>query len=208
MKYPRARLLIFSKAPEPGAVKTRLIPVLGAEGAARLYAGLLDSCIEKSAAARLCPVTLCCSPSASHAHFRQLEQRFGVDLVEQAGGDLGARMSQALYFALEESSPVLLAGADCPALSAADLETGLEQLEAGSDVVLGPATDGGYYLIGMQTHHAGLFDAIPWGTAAVLEQTRQRIRDAGLSCHELPPHTDLDTPADYRAWLAAQAGSG
>lgn len=203
MKYPQAKLLIFSKAPEPGRVKTRLIPTLGATGAARLYSGLLDACLDMSVSAQLCPVALCCSPSTAHAHFRQLHERYRVELRQQASGDLGQRMSQALQTALQHSSPVLLVGADCPSLCASDLEAALEQLGSGVDVVLGPARDGGYYLIGMHTHHPGLFENIPWGTHAVLEHTLQHVREQGLQCHHLPLRSDLDTPADYHAWRGA-----
>jgi rSAM/selenodomain-associated transferase 1 len=205
MKYPQAKLLIFSKAPDPGRVKTRLIPVLGAAGAAHFYTGLLDSCLDMSISARLCPVALDCSPHTAHAHFRQLRERYRVELRQQADGDLGQRMSRALQTALQHSGPVILIGADCPSLSPHDLETALDQLDAGTDVVLGPAGDGGYYLIGMHTHHPGLFADIPWGTDAVLEQTRERARQQGLRCHLLPLHNDLDTPADYHAWLDAGA---
>jgi len=203
MKYPHARLLIFSKAPEPGHVKTRLIPTLGATGAAQLYTGLLDRCLEMSIRAQLCPVALCCSPSTSHAHFRQLHDRYRVELVQQADGDLGRRMSHALQAALQHGSPVLLIGADCPSLSPHDLETALERLESGIDVVLGPAHDGGYYLIGMNIHHPALFEDIPWGTHTVLEHTRRRAQQQGLRCQLLPQYSDLDTPADYQAWLQA-----
>jgi rSAM/selenodomain-associated transferase 1 len=203
VKYPHAKLLIFSKAPEPGQVKTRLIPVLGATGAAQLYSGLLDACLDMGVSAQLCPVALCCSPSTAHAHFQQLHERYRVELRQQANGDLGQRMSQALQAALQHSSPVLLVGADCPSLCASDLETALEQLNSGVDVVLGPARDGGYYLVGMHTHHPGLFENIPWGTHTVLEHTRKRAQDEGLQCHYLPLRSDLDTAADYHAWQAA-----
>lgn len=208
MKYPQAKLLVFSKAPDPGHVKTRLIPALGATGAAQLYTGLLDGCVDMAVSARLCPVALCCSPSSSHARFQHLHERFRVELLQQACGDLGQRMSQALQAALQHSRPVLLVGADCPSLCARDLETALEQLDSGVDVVLGPAHDGGYYLVGMHTHHPRLFEDIPWGTQQVLESTRQRMQQQGLQCHYLPLRRDLDTPADYHAWLDAGGERG
>jgi rSAM/selenodomain-associated transferase 1 len=203
MKYPRAKLLIFSKAPEPGRVKTRLIPALGATAATQLYKRLLDSCVAMSINAQLCPVALCCSPSIAHAHFRQLRERYRVELEQQPQGDLGQRMSQAFQTALQHSNPVLLVGADCPSLCAHDLETALEQLASGVDVVLGPARDGGYYLVGIHTHHPRIFEDIPWGTPAVLEVTRKRLQEQELACHYLPLRSDLDTPADYHAWRDA-----
>ncbi|MDH3980694.1 MAG: TIGR04282 family arsenosugar biosynthesis glycosyltransferase [Gammaproteobacteria bacterium] len=203
MKYPHAKLLIFSKAPEPGQVKTRLIPALGATGAAQLYSELLDACLDMGVSAQLCPVALCCSPSTAHAHFQQLQERYRVELRQQANGDLGRRMSQALQAALQHSRAVLLVGADCPSLCANDLDTALEQLNSGVDVVLGPARDGGYYLVGMRTHHPGLFENIPWGTHTVLEHTRKRMQEQGLRSFYLPLRSDLDTPADYHTWQDA-----
>jgi rSAM/selenodomain-associated transferase 1 len=149
MKYPDARLLIMSKAPVPGQVKTRLIPLLGAAPAAGLYAGLVRDCLAMSTAAGLCPVELWCSPSAGHPFFRRCHADFPVRLYSQSPGDLGQRMSRALQSALCRARHVMLIGADCPALTAADLEEALQLLVRGTDAVLGPATDGGYYLIGM-----------------------------------------------------------
>ena len=202
MKFPQAKLLIFSKAPDPGNVKTRLIPALGARGAAQLYTRLLEGCLDMSVGAQLCPVALCCSPSTAHASFRHLRERYRVELVQQAQGDLGTRMSRGLQAALQHSRPVLLIGADCPSLCANDLEVALEQLASGTDVVLGPAHDGGYYLIGMRMHHPELFDDIPWGTDAVLAITRKRLLEHELTCHYLPWHNDLDTPDDYHDWVS------
>jgi rSAM/selenodomain-associated transferase 1 len=203
MKYPQAKLLIFSKAPEPGHVKTRLIPALGAAGAAQLYTDLLNACLDMSVSAGLCPVALCCSPSSSHAHFRQLQEHYRVELLQQANGDLGQRMSRAMQFELRHSCPVLLVGADCPSLCAGDLESAIEQLLSGVDVVLGPSHDGGYYLVGMHTHQPALFEDIPWGTPAVLEHTRRHMQALGLHCYYLPLRSDLDTAADYHAWRLA-----
>ncbi|MEZ5540619.1 MAG: TIGR04282 family arsenosugar biosynthesis glycosyltransferase [Pseudomonadota bacterium] len=197
MKYPQARLLVFSKAPEPGAAKTRLIPLLGAEGAARYYAGMLDNTLDKALAADLCPVELWCTPDTGHAHFQDCRARHPLTLHAQCGSDLGTRMAQALDSVLQRARHALLIGADCPALAGADLAAALQALTAGTDVVLGPAQDGGYYLIGLSRCHPGLFADIPWGSARVLELTLQRCRGHGLTWHCLPEHADLDTPADY-----------
>jgi hypothetical protein len=203
MKYLDARLLIMSKAPDPGQVKTRLIPLLGAGAAAELYAGLVHNCLAMSTAAGLCPVELWCTPSTGHPFFRHCQADYPVSLHCQPAGDLGQRMSAALQAALQRSRHAILIGADCPALSAADLGRALELLARGSDIVLGPAVDGGYYLIGMNTHHGFVFEDMPWSSAAVLQLTEQRLQQQGLQWQRLGMRRDLDTADDYRAWMAS-----
>lgn len=206
MKYPDARLLVMSKAPDPGRVKTRLIPLLGAGAAAELYAGLVHHCLDMSTTAGLCPVELWCSPSTRHAYFRRCRAEFPVSLHCQPPGDLGQRMSGALRSALQRSRHAVLIGADCPALTAADLDEALAALTRGRDAVLGPAADGGYYLIGMSIHHPFVFENMPWSSRAVLRLTEQRLHQQRLQWHRLEARRDLDTPDDYRAWKATPAG--
>ena len=203
MKYPAARLLILSKAPDPGAVKTRLIPLLGINGAARLYAAMLQRCVDSLASAGLCPVDLWCAPTTGHPFFIDCRQRYGVSLQQQAAGGLGQRMAQALGTTLQQSGYAVLVGADCPGLAIADIEEALLALAQGIDVVLGPALDGGYYLVAMRHNHGFLFEDIPWGTAEVLRMTESRLRARGCSWHLLARRRDLDTPEDYVAWRAA-----
>jgi len=203
VKYPDARLLILSKAPDAGVVKTRLIPLLGASGAARLYATLLHECIDRLVAAGLCPVDLWCAPATSHPFFVECRRRYGVTLEQQAEGDLGRRMEHALGAALQQSAHAILVGADCPGLAISDIEETLLALREDSDVVLGPASDGGYYLVAMRSHHAFLFEDMPWGAANILQLTESRLRERGISWHKLTPHRDLDTPEDYMAWKGA-----
>lgn len=203
MKHPDARLLILSKAPDPGAVKTRLIPLLGATGAARLYATMLHECIDRLVSANLCPVDLWCAPATGHPFFIDCRQRYGVALQQQAAGDLGQRMKQALETALQQSEHAVLVGADCPGLADSDIDEALRALEQGVEVVLGPALDGGYYLVAMRNCHAFLFDDMPWGTADILQLTEARLRMRGISWHRLAVRRDLDTPEDYRTLQAA-----
>ena len=202
MKYPHARLLIFSKAPQPGQVKTRLIPLLGSAGAASLYRKFLEDVLARMTVSRLCPVELHCDPDAKQEFFQHCRRQFPITLCGQTTGDLGQRMSQALHRCIRQNAPAVLIGADCPTLTAADVEMALEQLAGGSDLVIGPSPDGGYYLIGMQAHHAGLFTGIPWGTDRVLECTLQQARNLGLQYRLLEARNDIDTPDDYLAWLA------
>ena len=199
MKHPDARLLILSKAPDPGAVKTRLIPLLGATGAARQYATMLHACIDRLVAAGLCPVDLWCAPTTSHPFFIDCRQHYGVALQQQTGGDLGQRMEHALGTTLHQSGYAVLVGADCPGLASSDVEEALQALEQGADVVLGPAFDGGYYLVAMRSCHAFMFEDMPWGSANVLQLTESRLRLRGVSWHRLAMRRDLDTPEDYLA---------
>jgi rSAM/selenodomain-associated transferase 1 len=201
-----SRLLVFSKAPVPGLVKTRLVPLLGTAGATVLHCELLESTLLKLTASTRWSVELHCAPGIEHDYFQYCRQRFPLTLHPQASGDLGERMSAALAGGLQQADAAVLVGSDCPGLSTAEIESALEQLEAGEDVVFGPALDGGYYLVAMRTHHAGLFSDIPWGSGAVLETSLQRARRLGLRFSLLSPLRDIDTAEDYQAWRAATSG--
>ena len=201
MKYPDSRLLLFTKAPEAGKVKTRLAAVMGSEAAAQLYEKLLLDCLEMSVSAALCPVDIWCAPSTRHAFFQYCRERYRTGLQQQVQGDIGQRMSHALMSASQHAGQVVLIGADCPALTADDLDRALDSLQQGTDVVLGPAEDGGYYLIGMRNHHPRLFENIPWSTAWVLAATEARLRELGLGWHTLPVHRDVDTAEDYALYM-------
>ena len=202
MKYPDSRLLVFTKAPEAGKVKTRLAATLGTHAAARLYAGMVHDCLEKSVSADLCPVEIWCSPSPEHAFFRRCKERYRCHLYQQGTGDLGQRMSHAIRSALQHAEHVVLIGADCPALAPADLDEAFNALQQGIDVVLGPAEDGGYYLIGMRDQQPSLFESIPWSTDNVLAVTETRLRQQGLDWHTLPVRRDIDTAEDYAVYMA------
>jgi len=200
LKYPRARLLLLSKAPEPGRVKTRLVPLLGEIAAADLYSKLLYDCLAMCSDTALCPIQLWCSPSAGHPFFLQCQQRYTVTLHTQVTGNLGQRMSQAICTALAVADYVVLIGADCPSLTADDLASAFDALNAGTDVVIGPAEDGGYYLIGMRDYHVSIFSNIPWSTPGVLTATEERTRRLNLRLFKLPVRKDLDTPEDYAVY--------
>ena len=200
MKYPHGRLLLLTKAPDPGQVKTRLIPLLGEEAAAELYAQLVHDCLTMCTTASLCPVELWCSPSTEHPFFQQCHHHYPTTLHTQCAGDLGQRMSRAIQTALAYADYAVLIGADCPTLTADDLATAFDALATGTDVVIGPAEDGGYYLIGMREHHAAIFIDIPWSTAAVYAHTEDRLQQHNLSLLSLPLRKDLDTPEDYAVY--------
>jgi rSAM/selenodomain-associated transferase 1 len=183
----------MAKAPIPGLAKTRLIPSIGAHAAAVLQERLTERMVATALAANVGPVMLWCRPDPSHAAFRELVARTKITLRRQPEGDLGARMLAAMAAA---SRPVLVVGTDCPALAVEHLRAAADALRDGTDVVLIPAEDGGYVLIGARTAHAELFAGIAWGTATVLAETRARISALHLASVELAPLWDVDTESD------------
>ena len=192
MRKQNVAVAIMARAPVPGLTKTRLIPSIGAHAAAVLQERLTERTVATALAAAIGPVTLWCAPYPSHASFRDLVVRLRVTLKQQAEGDLGARMLAAMA---ASGGPTLVTGSDCPALTAEHLRTAAKALQD-ADVVLIPAEDGGYVLIGTRSAHAELFTGIAWGTATVLAETRTRISALGLACVELPPLWDVDTESD------------
>jgi uncharacterized protein len=186
------RLIVFAKAPVPGAAKTRLIAALGADGAARLHARLVERALETACAAHLGPVELCCAPDRAHPFFAACAAPFGAALTDQGTGDLGERMHRALAAGL----PAVLIGADCPAMTPEYLRDGAGALAAGYDVVLGPAEDGGYVLIGANRTRPDAFARIGWGGPDVMAEQRARLREGGWRWSELAPLWDVDRPED------------
>ena len=188
-------MIVFAKAPVPGFAKTRLIPALGAQGAARLAERLLEEALRQALASAIGPVLLCCTPDASHAAFKRMAQQFAVTLSLQGEGDLGQRMRRALDAALQGHSRVVLIGTDAPRLDAAVLRQAADAL-LGHDAVFGPAADGGYTLVGLSRPAPYLFEGIAWSTPQVMAQTRERIAQQRLRHAELPELHDIDEPAD------------
>jgi hypothetical protein len=185
-------IAILAKAPIPGLTKTRLIPSIGAHAAAVLQERLTERAVETAIAADLGPVTLWCTPDITHPSLQDLAARYPLVLKQQPESDLGARMLGAIA---ANNGPTLVIGTDCPALIAEHLRAAALALED-TDVVLIPAEDGGYVLIGMRAAHEELFSGIAWGTASVLQETRAHISSLGLKGHELPALWDIDTEAD------------
>ena len=199
------RVLVFAKEPVPGRVKTRLVPPLSPVEAAALHAGLVLDTV-----ARFLPgwpdgaprVELHVAGNLSHPLFTELAGP-DVSILPQRGADLGERMATALDRALATTNRAVLVGTDCPALSADHVARALEALAGAADVVLVPATDGGYVLVGARREARerlpGIFAGVPWGTERVLEATRERCGACGLTLEELEPLPDLDRPEDLAA---------
>lgn len=191
-------IAVFARAPRAGTAKTRLIPVLGAPGAARLQRRLTLRALavaQRAAPGRVC---LWAAPDERQRFFRALRRHCGVELRCQSDGDLGQRMAAAFA---AQAGPLLLIGSDCPALRPADLIAAGGILLAGgegsgNDAVFIPADDGGYVLVGLRRPRPELFEAIEWGTQRVMQQTRQRLSRLRLRWAELPVLWDVDRPAD------------
>ena len=198
-------VIVMAKAPVPGYAKTRLIPALGAVGAANLASRLLEHAVAQALAAELGPVDLCCAPDHLHAGFAAPARRVGLLLSSQVEGDLGARMSHAFDRWLRCSGRVLMIGTDAPAIDAALLQQAAQALDE-TDAVFVPALDGGYALIGLRQPAPLLFADMVWSTASVMAATRTRLLTAGLRHAELAPVADIDEPADLlhlpAGWLA------
>lgn len=200
----RCTVIVMAKAPVPGMAKTRLIPALGAEGAAAIAHRLLERAVLQALAAGLGGVDMCCAPDLRHASFARFGALPRVELSEQVDGDLGARMSHALERRLAREPRVLLMGTDAPALDATVLRHAAQALEH-TDAVFVPAHDGGYALVGLRRPSPSLFDDMVWSTSTVMAHTRQRLAAAGLRYVELPALADIDEAADLihlpRGWL-------
>jgi rSAM/selenodomain-associated transferase 1 len=190
-------VLVFAKAPQPGAVKTRLIPLLGAEGAAALHGRLVERTLATARAAALGAIELHCAPDCADPFFGSWGERYGAARAAQAGGDLGARLLAAFESSLTVHARALLVGADCPALTASYLRQADRALRDGCDAVLGPSEDGGYVLIGLTRCDPRLFAGIAWGGTGVLAETRARLTALGWRWQELETLWDIDRPDDY-----------
>lgn len=197
----RRKLIIFTRYPEPGCTKTRLIPALGVQGAADLHRRMTERIVQAARAIRARSTTdveVCFTGSDE---VRML-QWLGPDLEYhlQVGNDLGERMAQAFQRAFDHGCKrVVLIGSDCPELNAERLVRAFALLDE-HEVVIGPTHDGGYCLMGMTRMVRPLFAHIPWGSAVVLERTLEIVKSTGLQWTLLEPLTDIDTPEDLPVW--------
>ena len=195
-------LIVFARAPVPGAVKTRLVPLLGAEGAAALHAKLVKHTLATARKASFGRIELHGAPGADDPFFRYCAGHYGVSVTAQAEGDLGARMLAAFQGALAGRARVLLVGSDCPAMNARCLRDAERALRDGADAVFVPCEDGGYALIGLRRVDARLFDGIAWGSSSVMTDTRTRLAALGWTWRELDTLWDVDRPEDYERLMA------
>ncbi|MEM8917380.1 MAG: TIGR04282 family arsenosugar biosynthesis glycosyltransferase [Pseudomonadota bacterium] len=191
----RLRLVLFSKFPAPGAVKTRLIPALGAAGAAALHGQLAQHCFNIISAAAKTGGAIC-EVRYSGAEESAFREWLGHDgrFLAQSEGDLGDRLRQAA-----EPLPYIFFGADTPDLNAEIILEAIAALDQ-HDVVIGPAEDGGYYLVGAKRELPGLFDKMPWSTADLLDKTLEYLHQIGITPGLLQTLRDCDRPEDLVHW--------
>jgi rSAM/selenodomain-associated transferase 1 len=201
MPRPSAAVAVMAKAPQPGLAKTRLIPLLGAAGAARAQRQMTLRTLATVRRASTGPLTLWCAPDAGHRFFRALHRRHGVVCQPQEAGDLGLRMEAAMahHFDQTPKQPWIVVGTDCPALTPEHLQHAADALQ-NHEAVLIPAEDGGYVLLGLRLPLPVVFERVDWGTPHVLAQTRSRLREANVLWKELPPLWDVDGPTDWARW--------
>jgi uncharacterized protein len=188
-------LIIFTRYPRPGQAKTRLIPALGPEGAARLQKAMTQHSLLQARGLKG-PIAI----YYANGEERELRDWLGEDLCyfTQAAGDLGAKMLGAFCDTLgEEAGAAVIIGTDCPGIDTQLLAQTFQALQT-SDLVLGPALDGGYYLIGLRRVIPELFENIPWSTDQVLSQTLAIANRLNLSIHLLPELPDIDRPEDLK----------
>src|SRR5262249_31335791 len=170
-------IAILANAPLPGLAKTRLAPVLGADGAANLQARFIARTVTTAQSAAVGPVTLWVASDLRHPVFQTIAARRGVALAAQPEGDLGARMMAAVEAA---NGPAIVVGTDCPPLTPEHLQAAAQALVDGIDVVIIPVDDGGYGLIGMRRPQPALFEGMTWSTSFGMAETRRRLIALGL----------------------------
>ena len=195
------RIIIFAKAPLPGFAKTRLIPALGAKGAAELAQQMLFNTLREAIAAKIGAVELCVAPAIHDPAWRGIQLPAGIEISEQGEGDLGARLALAAERALDDAGPVLLIGTDCVEMSAGLLREAALALQTHDAVIYG-TVDGGYALLGIKRFASFLFSDMPWSTDAVFGTTLARIEQLGWPVHVGQLLHDVDEPQDLPAFFS------
>lgn len=201
-------LILMGKAPLAGKVKTRMCPPLSHRQAAAFCAATLEDAAEETASLRGVRRLLSFAPPASKTYFSSAPFS-GFLLREQAGNDLGERMAHAMEeaFACGARRAVII-GSDCPALSAGRIRSAFRELLKGADAVFGPATDGGFNLIGLSAPARSLFRGMEWSAPTVLTAILSRCRKEGMTYALLPAESDVDTAEDLEAlrrWLRVRS---
>ncbi|ACC78876.1 TIGR04282 family arsenosugar biosynthesis glycosyltransferase [Nostoc punctiforme] len=204
---PKQHLIIFTRYPEPGKTKTRLIPALGNLGAANLQREMTEYTIFQVQELQKA-IAISVEVRFAGGDLQLMQDWLGLDLVyqSQGEGDLGSRMAQSLFDAFQSGAEkVIIIGTDCPGVNSQILATAFEKLHT-FDLVLGPAIDGGYYLIGLRQAIPELFVNIEWGTAQVFQKTVDIAQKLYLSHVNLSPLADVDRPEDLPIWEQALVG--
>lgn len=204
MNEPR-QLIVFTRYPEPYRTKTRLISALGAHGAARLQREMTRH-ILRWAGWLQWELSLAVEVRYDGGDEVSMRECFGTNFsyCPQGEGDLGARMARSIVASGKRGAGrIVVIGTDCPEIKPQRLLSAFDRLLT-CDLVLGPASDGGYYLIGMRRYHSELFTGIDWGTPEVLPETMRRAGELSLSVSQLEMLSDVDRPEDIVVWRRAR----
>ena len=191
------RIIIFTKAAQPGFTKTRLIPALGKQGAADLAKRMLTHTLNQSLEANVGPVEICVTPPPTDVIWQDSVISDGLEYSDQGKGDLGERLSRVTQRVIDKGESVLLIGTDCAQLTATHLQHAKDSLRY-FDSILIPATDGGYVLLGLNFFHPSLFESVKWSTDIVCAETIDRLKKLGRSVRSFPSMHDIDEPKDLK----------
>ena len=186
---------ILAKAPIPGFSKTRLIPLLGEDGAAKLQARFIERTVETAREAAVGPITIWYTPPEWDEYFARYSCLSSVRLMPQEDEDLGCKMNRCVANRLSRFGELVI-GTDSPCIQAIDLEAAASALLSRFDAVLFPAEDGGYGLIGLRMPDIAVFSGVSWSSENVLQETRQNLLSLGKQWGELVSVWDVDRPAD------------
>jgi rSAM/selenodomain-associated transferase 1 len=193
-------LIQFARAPLPGAVKTRMLPQLSPAQACELHRAMVLWTCRQLVESGVGAVQLAVTGAPEDTLFHRCRDIGAAAIAVQRGRDLGERMHHALADGLRAYERVVLVGSDCPALDGSYLRQARDALD-GCPVVLGPAMDGGYVLVGLRSPLPGMFEAMPWGSPRLMALTRERLRLLRVDWVELEPLADVDEPRDLVHWV-------
>ena len=189
------KLLIFTKSPVLGEVKTRLQPDYSTEQSLIIHKRLTLNTLELSKDLIELDIELCCTPDRNTLFFLDCENNFPITLNNQQGADLGERMAYSFSVALQTNDKVIVIGTDCPDIDKGYITQAFDALNE-NDAVIGPAADGGYVLLGLRKFSLDLFTDISWGSDKVFSQTQKVLNNLSWSYKELDIMYDLDRPED------------
>jgi len=188
-------LLVFAKAPIAGHAKTRLIPKLGAVGAAELHQKLVLHTLDNLTNANCWDTLLWCADDIQHEFFQQCYIDYNLKLFAQHGDDLGQRMYHAANLSLKDYNSICIVGTDCPVLKEENISEAFETLNY-TDIVFNPAEDGGYVLVAAKSIERKVFEGIQWGSSEVMHKTLEKTKQMNLDTKLLKTLWDVDVPDD------------
>lgn len=193
------KLLIFTKSPVLGEVKTRLQPDYSEEESLKIHTSLLLNTLEKTKKLKAVDIELCCAPDRNTSFFLECENNYPIRLSNQEGEDLGERMAFSFSVSLQTYEKVVVIGTDCPELNEEYIQQAFTALD-NMNAVIGPATDGGYVLLGLKEFPYEIFNNIPWGENTVFEQTKNILDQLGWNWQLLDEKHDVDRPEDLQRY--------